>query len=393
MPASRRVNAKQPKPTAPVKPAVQPHPDGIRVFLSSRIDPTVPKAGGGTTSLREVRSRIQARLYEGIGQQLLNLFASENEPALTDQATIEYCLAEARRSDLFVCLGTGDPGRTSTKEPLGICHRELTAAIADSPDKVILIVLDTPDAQAAFKAHPDFQILVEGFAAARKKWTRRARTDEELVDEAVRAVLEGVRTMGARAHREWRRSRAYAGNRLRWASKTYSERALAITAAIERQLSRDPAVVIARPYRIFEPGLVTLKLGTEVLVGSFCGVPDAFAVADARKYAGYPFREDEQHMRSHRKAIGPLHIVGIHRSLTESQMRAHLGNADIAIYRTNFGFLAQDRSQAIQVAYLTECEDEDATLTRTADLQDALNQAEYADLVRPLAQRRATMVL
>lgn len=73
-------------------------------------------------------------------------------------------------------------------------------------------------------------------------------------------------------------------------------------------------------------------------------------------------------------------------------MRAHLGNADIAIYRTNFGFLAQDRSQAIQVAYLTECEDEDATLTRTADLQEPLTKPSMP-IWSAGAQRRATMVL
>lgn len=335
VPASRPAKTKRSQASPAAKPQFQPHPDGIRVFLSSRIERAVPKAGGGTSTLREVRAQVRERLYLGVGAQLLNLFASENEPALTDQATIEHCLDEARKSDLFVCLCTGDPGVTNVQEPLGICHRELTAAIADSPDKVILILLNTPAVEAAFSAHPEFKSLVEDFAAARKKWTRRARTDQELIEEAVAAVLDGVRTMGARAHREWRRSRAYAGNRLRWASMTYSERALAIAATIERQLSRDSSVAILRSYRIFEPGLVTIDLGSDVLVGSFSAVPDAFGVADARKYCGYPFRDDEQHMRSHPKAIGPLHIVGIHRGLTEGQMRAHLGNADIAIYRTN----------------------------------------------------------
>lgn len=368
--------------------------DRIPVFLSSRILPTVASSTGGATPLKVVRNNIEQRLYAGIGREILWVFSSPNEPALGDQTAIGRCLREARRSQVFVCLCTGDPGMTNAASPLGICHQELLAAIDDSPNKVVIVRLEEAQSKKAFAAHPAFSALVNDFQTTHQKWVTTAKTDVEIEDQAVAAVFEVIRRMGARAHATWRRNRAYAGSRFRWASKTYSERTQDIAGLIAQQLGANASVKVTRQPQLWQPGLATLALGSDELLLTITGVPDSFGVADARKYAGYPFRDDALHGQAAPGTtwIGPLHVIGVHKGVTESQMRSHLGNADIAILKTPFGFVAQDRSQAIQVAYLSDCVEEDATVEGAAELLSWLADTDIAQQVRELAQRRRAML-
>jgi hypothetical protein len=350
----------------------------------------VPAQSGGTTTLFAVRARIQERLYAGFGREIFWVFNSQAEPALTDQTTIGRCLDEARRAHVFICLCTGDPGAQDAENPLGICHQELQAAINDSPDKVVLIRLRDADAQLA--KHREFRILVEDFQRTHRKWISFARTDDELVDGAVAAAYGAVRRMGARALAQWRRSRSYSGSRFRWASKTYSERTTEIASILVEQFTRASGVV-RRPFALWQPALLQLPLGTTTLLVSVSAVPDGFGVADARKYAGYPFRDDDQHRAAaHGAWTGPLHVVGVYKSITESQMRSHLGNADIAIFKTEFGYLAQDRSQAIQVAYLWDCSEEDAAVEAAALFLRWLTDADASTQISELGDRRRAML-
>ena len=366
-------------------------PDPIRVFLSSRIRPTVRAAKGAPVPLGVIRDRIEARLYEGIGSGILWVFKSEAEPPLTDQSTIGKCLDEARRAHIFICLCTGDPGVTDADNPLGICHRELQAAINDSPDKVVLIVLS--GAETEFKKHPAFQILVEDFQQTHKKWVASVRNDEEMVDEAVAGVLAAVRRMGWRALSVWRRNRSYSGSRVRWASMTMSERASEITRLLDRDLTGAPGAKEIRPPQLWSPGILLFPVTDKAVLLTITAVPDSFGVPDARKYCGYPFRDDRAHTSGVPKGwTGPVHVVGVHKGITESQMRAHIGNADIAILKTAFGYAAQDRSQAVQVLYLVDCVEEDATVEAAAALMEWFRETEMAAQMLALADRRRGMI-
>ena len=89
---------------------------------------------------------------------------------------------------------------------------------------------------------------------------------------------------------------------------------------------------------------------------------------------------------------GPVHAVGVHKGITQSQMRAHIGNADIAILKTAFGYVAQDRSQAVQVLYLADCVEEDATVEAAAALMEWLREPEMAAQMLDLAERRRGMI-
>jgi hypothetical protein len=350
----------------------------------------VPAKAGGTTTLYEVRERIEQRLYQGFGADILWVFNSQTEPALTDQTTIGRCVDEAKKANIFVCICTGDPGAQNATNPLGICHQELQAAINDSPDKVVLI--RTKGDKAELAKHAAFKTLIEDFQRTRLKWIATADDDDELVEEASKAVFAAIRRMGERALAQWRRSRSYTGNRFRWASKTYSQRTEEISRILCDQFAKAGGAA-ARAFALKEPALMQLPMGNQSLLVTVSAAPDSFGVPDARNYAGYPFRDDRGHATGAKgNWTGPLHVVGIYKSVTESQMRSHLGNADIAIFKTEFGYLAQDLSQAIQVAYLCDCQEQDAVVEAAARFLTWLTDPDAAAQIANLGDRRRGMI-
>lgn len=80
--------------------------------------------------------------------------------------------------------------------------------------------------------------------------------------------------------------------------------------------------------------------------------PDRFSYPDAAVYVGYPFRTRVQ---SWNNSLGPLDIILFFRSITDAQIRRHLGNPDIHVTKEEWGYFAADPERYIQAAYLLNC--------------------------------------
>jgi hypothetical protein len=388
----------------------------IKVFISSRVDSTVPNGTGapirtgspiladvrGRTGkpiqLREVRAEIEAQLTEGIGKQLIAVLRNDNQPAQTDQATLDLCEGWARSSELVLAIVTGEAGSLAPNG-LGICHAELVAAAGDTPSKLLLI--QTGAAGAAF-ALPANRAFATDFAALWGNWQKfggSASTAAKIVDASVRAVVSGIERTAALSLAAWRQRPSIAGQQLDWASKPYSERARTLVEGLLHVLHDPwPGKSVADVKGSSIPAVI-VTAGGSAHVLTVSAAPDGFGVPDARPYVGYPFRQDAAILKAARatksgaQATGPLHVIGVFKSVTEAQIRSHIGNADIAILPFQFGYLAHDENQSIQVAYLSRLSDQTAIQRAITELRLRLADPQVAPTVERLAKRRAVMLL
>jgi hypothetical protein len=109
--------------------------------------------------------------------------------------------------------------------------------------------------------------------------------------------------------------------------------------------------------------------------------PDRYSYPEAAKYVGYPFRTEVEGWSNE---LGPLHVVFVNKTITDTQVRRHLGNPDIHVSKEDWGFFAADPERFIQIAYLTKCTDSHEIMQRNLDFMSWLD--EY-DQVRDLVTR------
>jgi hypothetical protein len=101
-----------------------------------------------------------------------------------------------------------------------------------------------------------------------------------------------------------------------------------------------------------EPRLI--ELGDHRQVVLLHAIPESLSVPESRKFVAYIF-EDELKDRKF-GAPGQLHIVAAFGSVTDSQIRHHLGNFESAeVYKGSWGLFGSDPGSGMQALYLPHC--------------------------------------
>lgn len=99
----------------------------------------------------------------------------------------------------------------------------------------------------------------------------------------------------------------------------------------------------------------------------FCvhGIPSGMAESAARELIGRPFLMDHKRVEeidsTREKIVGPVHIIGVHKNVTERQALTFLGYPDAIIVKGKFGIYVADEVQKIQLVFLANCRDCTAT--------------------------------
>jgi hypothetical protein len=159
----------------------------------------------------------------------------------------------------------------------------------------------------------------------------------------------------------------------RWLLASYRDRARTMKTALSS---------VARTLGIQDDVLILSSHKQPVRVYS---VPDAFSIAEARKFAAYIFDEEaEEHRRGQ---LGWLPIVCCFRGITDSQIRRHLGNIEATeIYPGPWGFYASEPISGRQCLYLIRC---DNSLRMESSLSRAITWlVSRHDVIASLAKRR-----
>jgi hypothetical protein len=99
----------------------------------------------------------------------------------------------------------------------------------------------------------------------------------------------------------------------------------------------------------------SLQIGKHRQPVSLHCVPDGFGVAEARKFVAYVF--DDEPAGRKLKSLGRLAIIACFRSITDGQIRRHLGSVEASeVYPGPWGFYAADPISGRQALYLPRCE-------------------------------------
>jgi hypothetical protein len=114
-------------------------------------------------------------------------------------------------------------------------------------------------------------------------------------------------------------------------------------------------------------------------------IPAAVSVAAAREMVGRPFLMDHQSLQFMKgDIVGPVHIIGCHKSVSENQAVSLLGFPDATIVTPEFGVYVVDNVQKIQLVFLANCRDDSSTRLAVQQFRAWLRRSGEA---RYLAQR------
>jgi len=135
-----------------------------------------------------------------------------------------------------------------------------------------------------------------------------------------------------------------------------------------------------------------LELESYKILVTIHAIPDALSVASAKEKVGQPFLQDfkiSNILLKNDNIIGPVHIIGCHKSVSETQTRNILGLPDATILKDSFGIYVADNIQKIQMVFIEKCADSHSIRYRFQDFSDWLvRTSELENLVQRAKSRK-----
>lgn len=356
-------------------------------MISSRNNDQFPGKTG--RPLSEIRKELKKELegLEVFGQRVLDVWINEDSPPKAGSSdSWDTCMNEVIDSDILIAISNGNAGWAKSGGEIGICHAELMTGLTRAPGKVRLIELDNisiaKDAEGErnrrFQEYVTKQSLFRG-----AKVTTEADLKER-VREAARDAIIGLAQAGVR---ESSKVRFHSGEALDWNRLDFKARQSEM-----RRVLRD-AMHQRSGSSNDGPNLIVSVDGSEIVVVPDA-VPAAFSVAAAREMVGQPFLRDHELSAVLRKGKrgGPVHVIGCHKTATETQATRLLGFPDATVVSAPFGVFVADNIQKVQFAFLVNCRDETTTRHGVQRFFEWLSQTGEESHVAKRAKARARIV-
>jgi len=167
----------------------------------------------------------------------------------------------------------------------------------------------------------------------------------------------------------------------------YTERKKAIEKSILNSLKE-------RKEKVLDENRAIIKNGSQKILLKCQAIPDSLSVSEAKELVGQPFLFDHEDFQilDNQKAIGPIHLIGCHKSITESQARRILGFPDATIVKAPFGIYVADNVQMIQLIFLQDCRNETETVHVLQRFFDWLEKSGEVDFLFERAEKRKKIV-
>ena len=347
----------------------------IAVMISSRCNDPI-SYGGKDSTLSVVRKELKKELESSkfLDQLLLDVWINELAPA-DEGSTVSWdaCLREIDNADIVLVIYNGNAGWAVSDTGIGICHAEIERALAQAPAKVRLIALNSLSA-APTEADTRFRDYINSQSPFRSS----ASTGEELIAAVKAALAAGIVHQVGLGVREAKKGKYHLGAALDWTRLDFENRKHTMEEIISHALG------------LKNSGLVKIdKVKVSFVVHA---IPDSFSTAEAREMVGRPFLVDYKMVNSaplsHAANHGPLHLLGVHKSMTESQARTFIGHPNVILVNAPFGFYLADRIDHSQTLIVTECRDETSTRHGVQRCMEWLNQSGEGLKIADRAKKR-----
>jgi len=388
-----------------------PKSEKIRVMISSRCEATIHYQGK-PTKLSEVRlllqKSIKTSLFAKPGDDASNLEAwpgleedkffdcwinEDSAGSSWNETWWKRCQRESRLADVVIVVYNGESGGSIKKEPMGICHAELEAALATESRKVRGVRL-LP--LAPLPKDPLQRVCDEKFRAYADSldiFVQKATTGEELIravhKELRQALLELVQSAAVTPDLATHNT----GLGLAWHRMSYLQRRNAMRAEIASTLTNRGSTPEKLKPKEEEWMTFWVTIAGKKLLVCVHAVPAAFSQSAAREKVGQPFLMDHTlHDTLAGGDGGPLHIVACYKGATESQALKMLGFPDATVVPGEFGMHVADSVQKIQMVMLKNCQSPTSTQRALTSWLEWLQRSDEDDEVVKRAAARKSII-
>jgi hypothetical protein len=202
------------------------------------------------------------------------------------------------------------------------------------------------------------------------------------VKQAVREAVAELAFMGVR---EAQKGKYHFGEGLDWSRLDYATRKLAIEQVVSDTLGSPKK----------ERTLIRQVARTNLMFRVY-SLPDAFTTAEARDMVGLPFLKDYELVESMAaqdgNVYGPVHVIAVHKGVSESQARKFLGHPDVFLVNAPFGYYLADRAQHAQVLLIANCRTATSTRYAVQRCLDWINQSGEDVHIAERAKKRKRIV-
>jgi hypothetical protein len=341
---------------------------------------------GKISTFTDLRRKLKAELENEtlLGSQLFDVWINEDAPPAEGSVDAwEECLEQVRRADLLIALYNGNAGWSKEKGEIGICHAELALGLSSAAAKVRIVSLPIQLGKAIErKRNERFKAYVE----SQGRFWAAAKDGNEAIVQAKAGLRQAIQEMVQLGGREARKGKFTTGEALDWSRLDFEERQNAIASTLRNALSD-------RESSEAGPSCVFVTIASKKVLVKYHAIPAAMSIAAAREMVGQPFLHDHEVVDSlGTQGVGPLHIIGCHRSVTEAQGMKQLGFPDATILSPSFGVYVADPIQRIQILFLANCRDETSTRHGVQRAFEWLSQTGEDKRLAKRAEARARIV-
>jgi hypothetical protein len=357
----------------------------VRVMISSRCNDSV-ELDGKSVALSNLRKRLKQEIEAAVlfGGAVFEVWINEDAPAAEGSNDAwEECLGQIREADIVLVLYNGNSGWAKEGGGIGICHAEFQMALASSGNRVRLIELPLQTLRKGVFRQQDERF--RKFVTSQGLFRAAAQNGNDAINKAKEALRTAVVQMVRDGARSARRPRFDAGEALDWSRLDFRARQFAIEATLRKAL-------LARSGAENTAPAVSVPINGKQVLFLCHGIPAAIGVAAARELVGQPFLMDHKISPLLEKRIGPVHLIGCHRSVTEAQASRMLGFPDATTVSPAFGVFVADNIQKIQLVLIANCREESMTRHGLQRVFDWLEQTGEDSRLAERAAARARIV-
>lgn len=358
----------------------------LKVMISSRCSTEIID-GDLTAPLTEIRKELKDAMETELlfGVPLYEVWISE-EPknASAQESSWQECMNKAESADILLCIYTGEGGWAKKNGDIGICHAELETSINKERNKVYII-----NARDACKTKPDSKSLINTrmrkYIERVDRFHRSVKTKSELFEACREITANATVHLAKMGKREARREKYNFGEALDWSRMNFMERKAAIENEISDQFGQSGMST--------KDGCVNYKKRSKTYLFKIHGIPSGMNISSAREMVGQPFLKDHLIVsESAKESRGPIHLIGVHKGVTEQQAITILGQPDAVIVDGPFGIYIADKIQNIQMVFLSNCRDSASSRHNVQKFLGWIEESGESDSLFLRAKRRSQIM-
>jgi len=358
----------------------------LKIMISSRCRTKIVD-GDQTAPLSEIRKELKREMEAEmlLGEPLYEVWISEEpDDASAKESSWQECMNKAESSDILLCIYTGEGGWAKKDGDIGICHAELEASINKERNKVYII-----NAKDACKTKPSSKSLVNigmrKYVERIDRFQRSVTTKSELLDACLAITANATIQLAKMGKREAKRDKYNFGEALDWSRMNFMERKAAIENEISDQFSQSGMSTA--------DGCVNFERQSKTYLLKIHGIPSGMNISSAREMVGQPFLKDHLIVsESSTDSLGPIHLIGVHKGVTEQQTIAVLGQPDAVIVDGPFGIYIADKIQNIQMVFLSNCRDSASSRHNVQKFLSWIDESGESDSLFLRAERRSQLM-